>query len=147
MTTLDRNQIAALIPHAGTMCLLDEVEHWDATSIRCRTARHRAAENPLKRDDGSIGAVCALELAAQAMAVHGRVSSAASDPPKPGVIASVRDLRLHTTSLNGIAGDLTVAAELLMGDSRGATYSFTVSASRKDVASGRATVIFDVGMF
>lgn len=144
---LNREEITALIPHAGSMCLLDGVEHWDAASIRCRTARHCVADNPLRRADGSIGAVCALEFAAQAMAVHGRLAGDASGPPKPGVIASVRDLRLHTPLLDGIAGDLTIAAELMMGDSRGATYSFTVSASRREIASGRATVIFDVGMF
>src|ERR1700749_2705518 len=100
MTMLNRNEIGALIPHAGSMCLLDNVEYWDEKSIRCQTARHRIAENPLERADGSIGAVCALEFAAQAMALHGRLTSDASGPPKPGVIASVRDLRLHTASLD-----------------------------------------------
>ncbi len=145
MTMLDRNQIAALIPHAGTMCLLDRVEHWDANSIRCATSRHRRGDNPLARAEGGIGAVCAVELAAQAMALHGRLLGDASGPPKPGALASVRDLRLHTPRLDGIAGDIAIDALLLMSDGSSATYSFALSAAQSEIARGRATVIFDIG--
>ena len=33
IVSLDRTVIAGLIPHAGAMCLLDEVLAWDATTI------------------------------------------------------------------------------------------------------------------
>ena len=46
---IGREEIAALIPHAGTMCLLDEVLRWDDASIRCRSARYRAEDNPMRR--------------------------------------------------------------------------------------------------
>lgn len=144
---LDRSQIAALIPHAGTMCLLDKVERWDATSIRCVTARHRNPENPLKRPEGGIGAVCVVEFAAQAMAVHGRLAANASGPPTPGVLASVRDLRLRRADLAEIAEDLVIDAVLLMGDERTATYGFTVNAAQDELGSGRATVVFDIAAF
>ncbi len=145
MTVLDRDQIAALIPHAGAMCLLDRAEHWDATSIRCATSRHRRADNPLARAEGGIGAVCAVELAAQAMALHGRLLGDASGPPRPGALASVRDLRLRTPRLDGIAGDIAIDAVLLMSDGSSATYSFALSAAQNEIARGRATVIFDIG--
>ena len=39
LTALTKAEIAALIPHAGAMCLLDRVVHWDAEKIRCTSRR------------------------------------------------------------------------------------------------------------
>ena len=61
---------------------------WDATHIRCRSATHRAADNPL-RAHGRLGAACGVEYAAQAMAVHGALV-AASAPLASTVATSVR---------------------------------------------------------
>lgn len=140
---IEHSQIALLIPHAGAMCLLDKVVSWDAGSIRCLTTRHRGNDNPLTRADGKIGAICAVEFAAQAMALHGRLVSDRNDAPKPGFIASVRDVRLHTRFLDEISQDIVVDAALLMGDGRSATYSFTLSTAAGQLGSGRATVVFD----
>jgi predicted hotdog family 3-hydroxylacyl-ACP dehydratase len=141
---IERSQIARLIPHAGAMCLLDKVVCWDTTSIRCLTTRHRSSDNPLTRADGKIGAICVVEFAAQAMALHGRLVSDTSGPPKPGFLASVRDVRLYTRFIDDVAENIELDAALLMGDGRTATYSFTVSAAEDKLASGRATVVFDV---
>ena len=140
---IERSQIATLIPHAGAMCLLDKVVSWDAGAIRCVTTRHRTSDNPLRRADGKIGGICAVEFAAQAMALHGRLAADTSDAPKPGFLASVRDVRLHTPFLDEVVGEIVIDAALLMGDGRGATYSFTLSTALDKLASGRATVIFD----
>jgi predicted hotdog family 3-hydroxylacyl-ACP dehydratase len=140
---IERRQIATLIPHAGTMCLLDQVVSWDAHSIRCLTSHHRNSDNPLRRADGKIGAICAVEFAAQAMALHGRLAADTNGAPKPGFLTSVRDVRLHTPFLDQVVGNIVIDAALLMGDGRGATYSFTLSATEDKLASGRATVIFD----
>lgn len=144
MTAIGRDQIATLIPHAGTMCLLDAVERWDATSIRCRTSRHRHADNPLRRPNGIVGAVCGVEIAAQAMAVHGRLLAGSAGRPKPGYLASVRDVRLHAARLDHIADELLVVAVLVMGDARGASYRFAVGGAKDELLSGRATVLFDI---
>ena len=52
--TLDHAGIAARVPHAGTMCLLDAVLQWDAEHIMCRATSHTAADHPL-RAAGSLG--------------------------------------------------------------------------------------------
>jgi len=67
---LNRQWIERHIPHAGRMCLLDEVLAWDANRIVCRSSTHRHVDNPL-RVNGTLGAACGIEYAAQAMAVHG----------------------------------------------------------------------------
>ena len=43
---LGREAIAALIPHQGTMCLLEQVLEWDAERVLAVTATHRASDNP-----------------------------------------------------------------------------------------------------
>jgi predicted hotdog family 3-hydroxylacyl-ACP dehydratase len=141
---MERSEIALLIPHAGAMCLLDKVVRWDAGSIRCLTTRHRSADNPLQRAGGEIGAACAIEFAAQAMALHGRLLHDTGGAPKPGYLASVRDVRLHAPFLDKIVEDLVIDAALLMGDGRTASYSFTLSTAAGEIASGRATVVFEM---
>ena len=46
-TILGREAIAARIPHAGAMCLLDTAEHWNVDTIRCSTERHLGTPHPL----------------------------------------------------------------------------------------------------
>ena len=73
---LNRAWIEAHIPHQGRMCLLDEVLRWGPDRISCLSCGHRAADHPLRAHD-RLGAACGIELAAQAMAVHGALSAAA----------------------------------------------------------------------
>lgn len=141
---MDRQQITTMIPHAGTMCLLDAVLRWDAVSVRCTSRRHRHADNPLRRSDGQLGAICGVEIAAQAMAIHGRLVAGDSAPPAHGYLASVRDVLLRVSRLDDIAGDLIIDAERLMGDAQGAAYQFTLTSEGIELVSGRATVLFGV---
>ena len=142
MTRLGRDEILALIPHGGAMCLLDEVLEWDAASVRCLSHRYHASDNPLRRADGTLGSACGIEIAAQAMAVHGRLTAPAEGQPVPGYLVSLRDVRLASSRLDEEAGSLTISATLLMGDARGATYIFSVTNQEREMLSGRATVLF-----
>ena len=143
MTRLGRDEILALIPHSGAMCLLDEVLEWDAASVRCLSHRYRASDNPLRRADGTLGTACGIEIAAQAMAVHGRLTAVGDGPPRPGFLVSLRDVRLHAARLDAQAGPLIIMARQLLGDARGAAYEFNVSRAAAELVSGRATVLFE----
>ena len=140
---LDREGIAALIPHAGTMCLLDGVLQWDQDSIRCLSHRHRAADNPLRRA-GGLGVLCGIEFAAQAMAVHGRLAAGAGAPPKAGYLASWRDVTCRVRRLDELAGALTIFAERLAGDEGQALYRFALACDGEELVGGRATVLLAV---
>jgi len=144
MMLMDRDQIAALIPHAGAMCLLDGVMFWDAVSVRCISRRYAQADNPLRRADGTLGAACGIEIAGQAMALHGGLTAAPGGPPAQGYLVSLRDVRLAVAQLDAAEGELIVEAERLMGDARGATYRFAVSREGAELISGRATVLLGV---
>ena len=88
----DRRWIAARIPHAGSMCLLDSVIAWSDSGVVCRASSHRQPANPL-RSDGTLGVLAGVEYAAQAMAVHAALLEPAGAAPAAGYLASVRDAR------------------------------------------------------
>jgi predicted hotdog family 3-hydroxylacyl-ACP dehydratase len=140
---IGRTEIATMIPHAGTMCLLDGVLNWDQASIRCVSGRHRAEDNPLRRA-GRLNAICGIEFAAQAMAVHGRLAGGVGWRPKAGYLASVRDVKCRQGRLDLLEPDLVIAAELLMGDEQRVIYQFALDCSGTEVLSGRAAVVLSV---
>jgi predicted hotdog family 3-hydroxylacyl-ACP dehydratase len=137
---VDRERIAALIPHAGAMCLLDGVLHWDAGSIRCLSHRHLALDNPLRRAAG-LGGLCGIEFAAQAMAVHGRLAADPGGAPAAGYLVSLRDVTCRAQRLDLLAGPLIILAERLAGDERQALYRFAVEGDGAELLGGRATVL------
>jgi predicted hotdog family 3-hydroxylacyl-ACP dehydratase len=144
---LNRDWIAAHIPHRGRMCLLDEVLEWDAQQIRCSSRSHRAADNPL-RAHGRLGSACGIEYAAQAMALHGALAKDAAmggaDPKSDlGFLASVRDVHLMVVRLDDIESDLICEAARLAGDNVTALYEFALRAGERILLSGRAAVILD----
>src|SRR5579862_1253216 len=139
---LTRADIAKLIPHAGAMCLLDGVVRWDATQIRCISQTHRDAENPL-RASGQLSALCGIEYAAQAMAIHGGLAGNIGGKPKAGYLVSLRDVLCRHRRLDTLDGDLIVDAAQLMGDQARVIYKFTLRVGKVDVLSGRAGVILD----
>ncbi len=65
------------------------------------------------------------------MALHGRLCAADDAPPRPGFLVSLRDVKLHAATLDGSEAALTVMARRILGDARGASYEFNVSASGK----------------
>jgi predicted hotdog family 3-hydroxylacyl-ACP dehydratase len=143
---LGRDWIAAHIPHAGAMCLLDSVDAWDENRIRCTATSHCDPHNPL-RSQGRLASVCGIEYAAQAMAVHGALASgkdeAATQRPRVGYLASVRSVEAHVARLDTFDAPLTVEAERLSGDGNTLLYGFTVRCGEALLLSGRAAVMLD----
>jgi predicted hotdog family 3-hydroxylacyl-ACP dehydratase len=119
------------------------MERWDAGTIVCRASSHRDPANPLRSARGLL-APCAIEYAAQAMALHGALlGQAAGTPPRPGYLASARGVALHRLRLDDLDGDLQVEATLQAGDAKQILYAFTVSHAGAPVAAGRATVVLN----
>jgi predicted hotdog family 3-hydroxylacyl-ACP dehydratase len=123
------------------MCLLDRVLSWDSHAIVCVSSSHRAPDNPL-RARGRLGAACAIEYAAQAIAVHGALLRPdPGSPPGVGLLASAREVELLVSRLDDLSGDLQVSAQRLHGDLRGALYSFALHADQHLLARGRASLL------
>jgi predicted hotdog family 3-hydroxylacyl-ACP dehydratase len=140
---INRETIAGLIPHAGSMRLLDEILSWDDETICCRSTRHRVHDNPLRQGE-RLGVLSGIEFAAQAMAAHGRLSGDISEPPRAGFIASLRDVVCRCSRIDLFDDDLVIAATRLMGDDERAMYSFTITCGVHELLTGRATVILQV---
>ena len=138
---LERDEIETLIPHAGAMVLLDRVIDWDPASILCWTESHLRLDNPLRRDD-MLPAVAGIEIAAQAMAIHGRLTG--NETQRKGVLGSLRDVRLNVDRLDTCGTALLVYADLRGGNGRGRVYSFSVHAADGIglQLEGRASVFF-----
>ena len=131
-----------MIPHAGAMHLLDGVLSWDADRIRCSSRTHRDRQNPL-RMDGQLSALCGIEYAAQAMAVHGVLVGNVASRPRMGYLASLREVSCSRATLDDLEGDLIVEAERLMGEESHVIYSFEVGVGDIEVLRGRAAVVLE----
>ncbi len=141
--TLARAQIAGLIPHSGTMCLLDSLDAWDHQHIVCRANNHRDPHHPLRTRSGLL-TPNAIEYAAQAMALHGALLGIeAGAPATPGYLASARGVQLHRLRLDDLPEELHITATRQAGDARQILYAFSVSHAGHTVAEGRAAVVLN----
>lgn len=138
----DKAAIARVIPHTGNMCLLDGVLECDAQRIRCISGTHRDVANPMRSGD-VLPALCGIEYAAQAMAVHGAWDAKFDRKPRAGYLAALRDVACHTTRLDDLGDDLVIDAEKVMGDEARVIYQFNIHAGTTNIMSGRATVVLD----
>lgn len=134
-----------LIPHAGTMCLLDEVVEWNAMHLRARSASHQRTDNPL-RADGMLHAVNLCEYAAQAMALHGALREREQGgAARPGFLVSLRDVSLRVERIDDLEGRLQVHVECLIAMAGSLQYAFRVEHRGGVLASGRAAVMLRSG--
>jgi predicted hotdog family 3-hydroxylacyl-ACP dehydratase len=135
---LDRDEIARLIPHAGTMVLLDRVVAWDDRTITCVARSHRAPDNPL-RQDGAIAGLCGIEFCLQASAVHGALMAGERQPV--GYLVRLGDVSIAVESLDDLGEELVVHAEIVHSLPNGHSYSFTLGgAEGAPAVHGRATI-------
>jgi predicted hotdog family 3-hydroxylacyl-ACP dehydratase len=137
---LGRSEIAARIPHAGRMCLLDRVIDWDSRNIRCSAESHREPDHPL-RERGGLPVWAAIEYAAQAAAVHGSLLQA-SMQPRAGVLGKLLNVRPGCEWLDRIASPLVLEATLLHGDSSGGIYTFAAHGDGALLLQGQFTLMF-----
>jgi predicted hotdog family 3-hydroxylacyl-ACP dehydratase len=148
---LQHEAIARLIPHAGSMCLLDQLVAVSDNHIVCLARDHRGADHPLRSPLGLL-ATCLVEYAAQAMALHGAVSEAArlaaageaGDGPRPGFLASARGVQLACWRLDDASAPLRIEAQRLSGAGSQVLYGFKVAdAHGTPLAEGRAAVVLN----
>jgi predicted hotdog family 3-hydroxylacyl-ACP dehydratase len=130
-----------LIPHRGAMSVLDTVIDWDDNRIHLVTASHRSYDNPL-RSDGMLRAVHLCEYGAQAMAVHGGLLAQRDGAvAAPGLLVSLRAVKLHVARFDDLPGDVDVRAEKLLDAGTSWQYVFRVEHDGRLLAEGRAAVV------
>ncbi|HJR72571.1 MAG TPA: phosphotransferase [Luteimonas sp.] len=139
---IGRDEILALIPHQGAMCLWDEAIEWNAESIRLRTHTHRDAAHPL-RSNGRLRAAHLCEYGAQAMAVHGGLLARRSGgAAKPGLLVALRGVELRVARIDDLPGPLECEARALAKGEGSQQYAFRIFHVGETIADGRAAVMF-----
>ena len=136
-----RAAIEALVTHAGTMCLWDEVVSWDGDRIVLRADNHRDPAHPL-RSGGRLRALHLCEYGAQAMAVHGGLRArAGGGVARPGLLVALRGVVLHVDRIDDLPGPLEGMAEQLAHSPDSQQYAFRISHAGTLLAEGRAAVM------
>lgn len=134
--------IATLIPHAGSMCLLDAIGTYDQQHIVCRASSHRAVHNPLRHAD-QLSVQAGIEYAAQAVAVHGSLLARQHSPqaaPRSGMIAVLTDVQWQVERLDTLTEDLLVFAERLAELPQGLQYRFALHAAERELLCGEMII-------
>lgn len=140
MPVLTKAELDQLLPHAGAMRLIDGVESWDETTIRCRTGSHQDPANPL-RYGADLDAVAGLEYAAQAMGVHcGLLNRAQSTEGLIGYVGGLRDVVIGIARLDDCHEELMIDATRLFDGGRSFMYDFAISSAGHNVMTGRASI-------
>jgi predicted hotdog family 3-hydroxylacyl-ACP dehydratase len=97
------------------------------------------------RSHGRLAAVCGIEFAAQAMAVHGALlEPEVRVEPRMGYLASIRSVEVYVGRLDDIDEALIASADRLGGDKSSALYRFSLHAAGQPLIEGRATLVFNL---
>jgi predicted hotdog family 3-hydroxylacyl-ACP dehydratase len=131
-------ELPGLIPHAGSMCLLDRVVAHSEHDIECAARSHTSPDHPLRRD-GQLSALHLAEYAAQAMAAHGALRAGGI---QRGMLAALREIRLHVDRIDNIDADLNVHATRRMAQTTGSLYDFRVHGGGRLLGEGRIAIAF-----
>jgi len=138
---LQREQILALVPHGGDMCLWDEVLSWDSSSIVLLARNHQSPSHPL-RGEGGLSSVHLCEYGAQAMAIHGGLlGRAQGQPPRVGMLVSLRGVQLDCARIDDLEGELRCDAHCLANTADSQQYHFRITHRERCLAEGRAAVM------
>jgi len=135
---LFKADFAHLIPHTGSMVLIDQVDSWKENTIHCSTQSHLLTNNPLRLNN-SLSSIHLIEYGAQSMAIHGGLLSG---HVSPGYLAAVRGAQFHINTLDTIQGALHIEAQAELKIDNGAVYSFRIFDDTENLLlNARATVI------
>jgi len=138
---IGKEELCSLIPHAGSMCLLEGVLDWNAGEIRCSATSHTDPGNPL-RNQGRLAALHLVEYGTQAMAVHGGLlAREAGARILPGYLAALRDVVLQQDFIEHIKTPLMVHAQMIASLTGSFVYRFNITTGGIALASARATVM------
>ncbi len=144
MPVIGREEILKHVPHAGPMCLIDEVASWDASRIVCIARNHAREDHPLRRF-GRLSALHLIEYGAQAMAIHGALlERERGAKAQPGMLVSVRDFQTTVLVLDSLAGELTIEAHSQMARPGALIYEFRCRHEGSAIASGRVAVMLSI---
>jgi predicted hotdog family 3-hydroxylacyl-ACP dehydratase len=126
------------------MVQLDRVIALEEMTLKVATRRHQDSLNPLRNEDGQLPITAGIEIAGEAMALHGALTLDSTDAaPRPGMLAQARDLHWSHERLDDDPDEIEITVTLIARTEDSAMYHFEIaSPTRPDLMTGRLTVFF-----
>jgi predicted hotdog family 3-hydroxylacyl-ACP dehydratase len=138
---LTADELCSLMPHAGRMCLIDQLSSWDEENILCLTRSHLADDNPLRRDN-RLSAIHGVEYGAQAVGLHGGLLARRHGRrPAAGYLVGLRNVKIYRPRLDDTKQPLIISARQLLADEHNLLYAFRLTLNDELVTEGRAAII------
>lgn len=137
---IGRVEIERLIPHSGSMCLLDSVLQWDDDSITCSTASHRREDNPFYTNE-ELDSVALVEYGAQAAAVHAGLIQQGMGEGGTAYIGAVKNLQIHEATVDTAIDSLKIEARCILNNIDGAIYQIDCGATDRTIITARVVLV------
>jgi predicted hotdog family 3-hydroxylacyl-ACP dehydratase len=138
VTMLAKSELTTLLPHQGSMFLLDQVLRFDRDEIECNANSHRDPHNPL-RHQGVLPAHVAIEYAAQAAGIHGGLLNRQQYPDAPaqmGYLAVISNLHWSVQRLDDLPDVLHIHARRTAVTPGGRAYRVRIQHQGAAIMSG-----------
>jgi predicted hotdog family 3-hydroxylacyl-ACP dehydratase len=129
--------VTELLPHAGSMILIDEVLEASAGRI---VARVTLRPTSLFVEGDRVPALVAIEYMAQTIAAYaGLRARAAGGPPRIGFLLGTRELALEVDAF-AVGDELTIEARHVWGDEQLGSFQCAVLRAGRTLASALVNV-------
>lgn len=130
-------QMSELIPHTGSMVLVDELTHWEPGQAHCRLT--------IKPDstfvvDGRVNTVVSIEYMAQAVAASfGYQGFVGGEGVRVGMIIGCRRFDIEVPYL-AVGDDLVIAVREVRGQEDISVFECSIARGEESVASAQLTL-------
>ncbi len=129
-----------MLPHSGSMCLIDYVQHWNNLEITCETLSHCRLDNPLRRNE-ILEAINGIEYAAQTMALHiGLTHSSTDSERRIGYLGALKETTFYVDRLDTYQSAIKIEASQVLSQGLNFIYAFSLTANTALLLKGRASV-------
>ena len=136
--SIDNAGISQLIPHAGNMVLLDEINHWNNDNITATVFAKPLRDNPLieASDNNTFNSLLLIEYAAQAAAVHAALLASGLGAQRPAYIGATKNINIQKNTVEPTQ-PITIHAEMLLANSNGAIYQIDCQQNKETIINAK----------
>jgi len=142
---LEKHQIEGLLPHQGSMFLMERVIGYDRDKITCMTRSHTSPTNPLRHGD-HLPAHTSIEFAAQAAGIHGGLLNRDLFPDSPaqmGYLAVISNAEWQVQRLDDLSEELVIHALRTAVTPGGRAYRVRIEHANQVIMTGDLVIALE----
>lgn len=134
---ISREVIQTLIPHGDSMSLIDTVDYWDESQIKCSVDPYQGFKYPFRTETHS-STMLLIEHGAQASGIHSALLLKEKfSPSQLIVLGAVKNAKLYHDNISKEVKRIQIIAELLINNQNGAIYTFAAFIDNKKVIEAK----------